>query len=92
MEQKKMYKVLAVMPRHDGTGDFFMKVGIGFRNRDDSINMHLDAMPLRGDPKRGITLQVREMDESDLKQRESYRANRGSGSQPTAAADGSIPF
>lgn len=92
MEQKKMYKVLAVMPRHDGTGDFFMKVGVGFKNRDESINMHLDVMPLRGDPKRGVTLQLREMDENDLRQRESYRANRTSGSQPTAAADNAPPF
>lgn len=67
--QKQMFKVLCPIPKRDGTGKFWMRVGSGFRNKDNSINVYLDAMPVRGD----VTLQLREMDENDLRERDAGR-------------------
>ncbi len=86
-QQKKMYKVLAVIPKRDGGGDFFARCGIGFRNKDDSINMYLDLMPTHGNPTRGLTLQLREMDESDMRPRDGSQGGyRGGGPRPSSAA------
>ena len=95
MTQKKMYKVLVSIPKHDGTGEWSMRVGNAFENRDGSMNAYLDAVPTHLNPKGGITLHIRELDERDLQQREAYRVakqNRtASPAQPSSAAE-SLPF
>ena len=96
MTQKRSYKVLAAIPKHDGSGEWFMKVGSGFTNRDESINLYLDAIPM-GQAGKGIRLQIRELDATYLARRDAYRANStgpasASPSGPPASANESIPF
>ncbi len=50
-----MKTVFTVVKKSDGKS-FWMKLGVGFVNRDGSINLHLDALPANG------TLQVRDFD------------------------------
>ncbi len=59
---KKMFKVLSPITKKDGT-TFWMRVGTGFPNKDDSVNVYLDVFPKDG------KLQLREMDERDLRER-----------------------
>ena len=96
MTQKRSYKVLAAIPKHDGSGEWFMKVGSGYTNRDESINLYIDAIPV-GQAGKGLRLQIRELDANDLARREAYRANSTapagtSASGPPASANESIPF
>ncbi|HEU0035497.1 MAG TPA: hypothetical protein VFQ53_33030 [Kofleriaceae bacterium] len=97
MTQKKMYKVLSMTPGKNGQ-TFWSRIGSAFTNKDDSINVHLDLLPMRGDCK----FQLRELDEEDLRRRESY-ANGAPASRygqphiaPPAASEASagdsIPF
>jgi hypothetical protein len=72
--QKRMYKVLTPIPKRDGSGSWFMRVGSGFTNKDDSINVYLDVMPV-AQPGKSITLTIKELDENDLRQREAHRAS-----------------
>ena len=62
--QKRMFKVLGMVPKHNGPGTNWIRLGTGFTNRDDSINIYLDAMP------RNFELQIRELDEEDLRKRD----------------------
>ncbi len=77
----KMFKVLCPVERKDG-GTFWMRVGSAFPNKDQSINLYLDALPL-GHNK----LQIREMEDEDF--------NRGGkkrdGEAPPSASAGAGP-
>ena len=78
--QKKMFKVISPVDRRDG-GKFWMRCGSAFVNKDESINIYLDALPLAGMGKGdGVTLQLRELTEEDLRERadkKSTYASRG---------------
>jgi hypothetical protein len=50
---KDMKAVYTVIDRGQGKS-FWVRIGVGFTNRDGSINLRLDAIPVNG------TLQVRE--------------------------------
>jgi hypothetical protein len=50
---KDMKAVYTVIDRGQGKS-FWVRVGVGFTNRDGSLNLRLDAIPVNG------TLQVRE--------------------------------
>jgi hypothetical protein len=76
--EKRTFKVLAAIPKRDG-GHWWMKLGDGHTNKDDSINVYLDAVP------RDLKFQLRELDEDDLRRREAYRAAQA------AAANGRAP-
>ena len=67
LQQKKMFKVLAMTPKKDG-GTIWTRVGTGFTNRDQSVNIYLELMP------KNFELQLRELDEDDLKKRDSTDA------------------
>ncbi|HEY0250918.1 MAG TPA: hypothetical protein VGC41_05295 [Kofleriaceae bacterium] len=70
---KKMFKVLTHIDRN-GT-KFWMDLGRGFPNRDESINMYLNAIPTPN--KDGeIKLQLREMTEEDFQRSAERRAQR----------------
>lgn len=93
LQQNQMFKVLCPMKKPDG-GTFWMRLGTGFRNRDNSINIVLDALPI-GDCK----LQLREYDDEDRRRMEGRRTERtdGPGFAPrppvTAATSASdVPF
>lgn len=94
MLQKRRFKVLAALPRTDGQGEWFMRIGNGFENKDGSINVYLDVIPVSGNGSgKGLKLQIRELDENDLRQREAHRANAsasGSGPDTNASAPGAL--
>jgi hypothetical protein len=69
---KKMFKVLAPIPKRDG-GHWWMRCGTAHVNKDESINVYLDAIP------RDMKFTLRELDEDDLRKRDAYRASQGSG-------------
>jgi len=69
---KRMYKVISPIERKDG-GKFWMRVGSAFTNKDDSINVYLDAVPASVNGQ--VTLQVRELTEEDLRPRADKRAS-----------------
>jgi len=56
----KMYKVISAVEK-DGKTKFWMRLGTAFLNRDNSINVKLDAFP------KSMQLQIRELDEEDLR-------------------------
>ncbi len=56
--QETMKIVYTVVERSPGKA-FWTRVGVGFVNRDGSLNLRLDAMPVNG------TLQVRDWEERD---------------------------
>jgi hypothetical protein len=83
----KRFKVLCPIEKKDG-GTYWMSVGSGFLNRDESINIYLDVLPAN------LKLQLREFTEEDLRERES-RAKRSPGSgtpRANAAGAGELPF
>jgi len=82
--QKKAFKVLAAIPKKDGT-QWWMKCGSAHTNKDDSINVYLDAMP------RDLKFQLRELDEEDLRRREAYRTGAASAAG-AAASDPGAPL
>lgn len=96
MLQKRMYKVISPMEARDG-GKWWMRCGSAFTNKDESINIYLNALPLQ--MKDGsVTLQIRELTEEDLRQRDEKRASyasravtAGAGSASPMVQD-SIPF
>lgn len=79
MLQKQTFKVLAAIPKRDG-GHFWMRCGTGHTNKDDSINVYLDAVP------RDLKFTLRELDEEDLRKREAYRTTHG-GTEPANPSD-----
>jgi hypothetical protein len=56
--QDSMKVVYTVVERSPGKS-FWTRVGVGFVNRDGSINLRLEAIPING------TLQVRDWEERD---------------------------
>ena len=80
MLQKRSFKVLAAIPKRDG-GHWWMRCGAGHTNKDDSINVYLDAVP------RDLKFTLRELDEEDLKRREAYRATHGGEASGPPATD-----
>jgi hypothetical protein len=79
--QKRTFKVLAAIPKRDG-GHWWMRCGAGHTNKDDSINVYLDAIP------RDLKFTLRELDEEDLKRREAYRAAHEFGAGPPPPGEG----
>jgi hypothetical protein len=99
MQTKKMFKVLSSIDKRDGTS-FWMRVGSAFTNKDNSVNIYLDVMP------KSFQFQLRELDEEDLRRRESRQPGTEGGhasSHPDAGlvasaraagghGDASLPF
>jgi hypothetical protein len=84
-----MFKVISPIERRDGT-KFWMRCGSGFTNKDDSINIYLDAIPMGKD----VTLQLRELTEQELRERADKRASHASSHPAVAAplATQEVPF
>jgi hypothetical protein len=57
---KNMKAVYTIIDRGQGKS-IWVRVGVGFTNRDGSLNLRLDAIPVNG------TLQVREWDSGERK-------------------------
>ena len=84
MLQKRMFKVLSPIAKRDG-GTYWMRTGSAFTNKDESINVILDAIP-RGEWK----FQLRELDAEDLRKRELYGNISANDSQPAENAAGAF--
>ena len=67
---RKMWKVIAPIEARNGGGKFWSRCGSAFTNKDQSINIYLDTIPVRGE----ITLQLREITEEELRQNAERRA------------------
>jgi len=73
--QKKMFKVISPVDRRDGTGKWWMRCGTAYVNKDDSINVYLEALPLMGNHKGdGVTLQLRELTAEEMRERAEKKA------------------
>jgi hypothetical protein len=62
--QKRMFKIITPIDKKDG-GKYWMRLGTGFANKDDSINMYLDAIPFQ--VTKDTVLQLREMTDEDFR-------------------------
>jgi len=67
-QQKRMFKVISPVDK-DGGGTWWLRCGSAFVNKDNSINVYLDALPLRTKPGEGVKLQLREYTEDELRER-----------------------
>jgi hypothetical protein len=77
-EKKKMFKVISPIDKRDGS-KFWMRCGVGYENKDLSINMYIDALPVAaGKDGRPLTLQLREVTEEELRERSERRASSSS--------------
>ncbi|MEP6861440.1 MAG: hypothetical protein ABJE66_12505 [Deltaproteobacteria bacterium] len=70
MPARKMFKVLCPMESNNGH-KWWMRMGSGFLNKDNSINLYLDAIPW----KPGSHLQLRELTEEDMRIANERRAS-----------------
>jgi hypothetical protein len=86
---KRSFKVISPVEKRDG-GKFWMRIGTAYVNKDDSINVYLDALP------KTFELQLRELTEEDFQRSAASRERNtsGSASAPHAASNSndSLPF
>ena len=100
-QQKRMFKVISPVDK-DGGGTWWLRCGSAFLNKDNSINVYLDALPLRTKPGEGVKLQLREYTEDELRERAEKKATysaRGTlttdlmpPAPPSSAALDAVPF
>lgn len=95
-EDKRQFKVISPIEKRDGSR-FWLRCGQAYVNKDNSINVYLDAMPLvQSKDGRGITLQLRELTAEELRERGEKRASysaRGTldfNHAPVAPAPGAV--
>jgi hypothetical protein len=88
---KQMFKVVCPIEKKDGTGTVWKGAGIGYRNKDASINLYLDFLPING------KLQIREFTEEELRERSDRRSSyqsrggAGAGSLTSMASMATLP-
>ena len=80
---KQTYKILCPIEKKEG-GTYWMRLGTAFRNKDDSINLYMDAYPTKA-----THIQLREMTEEDLRRRDAFRTN---GPTTPASPGEPLPF
>lgn len=94
MIQKRMFKVITPIDRRDGS-KYWMRLGNAYVNKDNSINVYLDAVPCSPTKEgQGLTLQLRELTEEDLRERAEKKATyaaRGTLTPFTAPMAGAAP-
>jgi hypothetical protein len=76
-QSKNMKSVYTVVDRGQGKS-IWVRVGVGFTNRDGSLNLRLDAIPVNG------SLQVREWEPYDRNDRRADAADGQVRSRPKA--------
>lgn len=75
MFSKRMFKVISPIDRKDG-GKFWIRCGSAYLNKDNSINVYLEALPLVASKDgQGVTLQLRELTEQELRERADRKAS-----------------
>ena len=83
MLHKRMFKVITSIDKHGG-GKFWMRCGSAFINKDDSINVYLDAMP------KNFEFQLRELTEDELTRKSTPNGDAHAGTKPVASD--AVPF
>ena len=90
MSGKKLKVLCPIQSTKDEKKTYWRSLGIAYENRDGSINLYLDALPLNG------KLQVREWDEEDRRVGEGTRfqprAISGMDGGVSAGAGSELPF
>lgn len=100
-QQKRMFKVITPIERRGG-GKYWMRLGSAYLNKDNSINVYIDAVPVASAKDgQGLTLQLREYTDEELRERAEKKAtyaargtlefNAAPGGHADVAADG-VPF
>ena len=94
-----MFKVISPIEKKNGDR-YWMRCGTGFTNKDDSINMYIDALPIAVGKE--LTLQLRVLTEEDLRAKPERRSQfdlprSSSGvshldSMPASSAHEPVPF
>ncbi len=87
---RKMYKILCPIERKEGK-THWMRVGTAYPNKDDSVNLYLDVLPAN------LKLQLRELTEEDLRDREGRSKPHGASlshgaSHHQLGMENNIPF
>jgi hypothetical protein len=91
MMNGKMYKVM--MPVEvDGKTTHWLRLGRGFDNRDNSINCYLESLPIAVFAGKELKLQIRELGEDELRQRDERRSNGNGHATTGPGALGTLPF
>ena len=87
---KKMFKVITPIEK-DGKNLYWMRLGSAYTNKDESINVYLDAIPVN---QKEWKLQLREMEEEDFKKKDGTVSQPGPriASTSTPARADSAPF
>lgn len=87
---KKMWKVVCPIEKKDGTGTYWARLGNAHTNKDESINVYLDTLPMNG------KIQLREWTEEELRERDQRRSStytsRASMATLPASASEPVPF
>ena len=87
---KKMWKVVCPIEKKDGTGTYWARLGNAHTNKDESINVYLDTLPMNG------KIQLREWTEEELRERDQRRSSsytsRASLATLPASASEPVPF
>ena len=78
METNKYKVCYVITERNDNK--YWNRIGVAFTNKDGSLNVKLDALPIGG------TLQIR-----DYEPREEFETNGGLRPRPVRAANGARP-
>jgi hypothetical protein len=84
-----MFKVITPIDKKDGS-KFWMRVGSGFTNKDESINIYLEAIPVSHGKE--LTLQLRELTEEDFRRASEKRSTFVPPSNPMPASPDALPF
>jgi hypothetical protein len=70
-----MFKVITPIDRRDG-GKFWMRLGSAYVNKDNSINVYIDAVPVAPTKdSQGLTLQLRELTDEEMRERNEKKAS-----------------
>ena len=77
MSNGKRYDVFNIIEKGEGQKSFWMRIGIAFTNRDGSLDVRLDALPLNG------RLQIREP-----RQDQERKPQRGDADEGNSWVDG----
>jgi hypothetical protein len=83
-EQTKTMKVVWTVVERGQGKSFWTRVGVGFVNRDGSLTLRLDAIPMSG------TLQVREWQEPFERRADATDAAMRPRTRPQASGDSAL--
>ena len=94
-QPRKMFKVISPVEKQGGGGQWWMRCGTAYLNKDESINVYIDSLPLANLAKNdGLKFQIREYTEAELRERaekKSGYSSRASGLEGMPTLGGGAP-